>query len=152
MQADADLLRQIDAAFGETPRPEHFTDYTLGEECAEQDQLLRQRDRSTLAIEDVGNICWQPISFCSPAGLAYYMPALARLAMAPPTWEYGWYGDTLEIHLSSASNFRAYCTPLQRTAIADLIDHLNSSRAALEERQTEDQTMRETSAFWRHAL
>lgn len=152
MQTDADLLHVIDAAFGEAQRPEHFTDYTHCEECAEHNQLLRDRDCLTLAIEDVGNICWQPVSFCSPAGLAYYMPALASLAMAPPTDEYGWYGDTLGIHLSSNTKFRAYCTPLQRTAIADLIDHLNTSRLTLEERQTDDQTMRETSALWRQRL
>jgi len=73
---DEQVLSEIDAAFYSVEKPEHFMDYTHCEECAEHDQLLRERDRETLRIEDVGNICWQPISFSSVQGIAYYMPAL----------------------------------------------------------------------------
>ena len=50
-------------AFLAEPLPDHFTDYTHCCECAEHDELLRARDRETLALEDVGNAGWDPICF-----------------------------------------------------------------------------------------
>jgi hypothetical protein len=85
-----EIIADIDAAFGGAVKPAHFTNYDHCEECAEHDQLLRQRDRATLKIEDVGNPCWTPIPFSSPEGGAYYMPTLVRLALSPPTDGYGW--------------------------------------------------------------
>jgi hypothetical protein len=60
MTTDAQVLAQIDAAFGDVERPEHFTDYAHCCECAEHDALLRARDRDTLCIADVGNTGWDP--------------------------------------------------------------------------------------------
>ena len=151
MKTDAQVVAEIDAAFGALGKPEHFTNFTHCEECREHDDLLRQRDRSTLLISDVGNICWQPISFSSPEGVAYYMPALARLALAEPTYEYGWYADTLQIHLSSdGENNRLlqFCNPTQRKAVAVLLEHLNVSRASFEERMTTREEMEATRALW----
>src|SRR5262245_43226978 len=99
MPTDAQILTAIDAAFGAWPRPQHFTDYRHCCECAEHDELLRSRDRSTLLQADVGNAGWDPICFCSAEGIAYYFPALARFALAEPVPELDWYGWQLIFHL-----------------------------------------------------
>jgi len=151
MTTDAEILSLIDAAFLSVEKPEHFTNFTHCDECAEHDELLRSRERESLQIEDVGNIGWQPISFSSPQGVAYFLPALARLALSEPTYNYGWYGDTLEIHLSAKgeeNSLLAYCNPEQRQAVAALLGHLNTSRASLDERMTSEQEMRTTQALW----
>jgi len=151
MATDADILLLIDVAFGSVERPEHFTDFNHCEECLEHDELLRARDRTSLLIEDVGNIGWQPISFCSPQGIAYFMPALARLAMQEPTYNFGWYGDTLHIHLShgdAENSFLTYCNAEQRKSISALLDHLNTSRASLPERMTHKAEMEKAQSLW----
>lgn len=151
MPSDSEILADIDAAFLSVERPEHFTNYSHCQDCAEHDELLRSRDRETLKIEDVGNICWQPISFCLPEGIAYFFPSLARFALSEPTHEYGWYGDTLSIHLSSegeSNEFLAYCNTEQRRAVAALIEHLNIARASLECRLTDDEEMKEIHRLW----
>jgi hypothetical protein len=61
--ADTEALGILDAAFGPCPRPEHFTNDKHCEECAEHDELLRNRDRDTLTVADVGNPSWDPICF-----------------------------------------------------------------------------------------
>ena len=149
---DADILALVDAAFMGVAKPAQFHDPDRGEESAGHNRTLRIRDRATLDIEDVGDICRQPITGCAPQGIAYYFPALARLALAPPTHRHGWYGDTLEIHLSSGGHknpFLAYCNPQQRQAVAALLGHLNLTRVHLRMRMTDDEQMRNTQALWR---
>jgi len=134
MSTDADVLAEIDAAFGSASRPEHFTNYEHCCECAEHDELLRSRTRETLQIADVGNPGWDPICFTSPEGFAYYLPALARLALAPPSPDYGWYADQLLFHLYSGFKDNAYyrhCSAKERAAVAHLLEHLIETRAAL---------------------
>jgi hypothetical protein len=104
-----------------------------------------------LLISDVGNICWQPISFSSPEGIAYYLPSLARLALAEPTGEYGWYGDTLQLHLASGgedNRLLLFCSPAQRKAVAALLEHMNASREMLGERLTTIEEMEATRVLW----
>lgn len=120
-------------------------------DCEEHDELLRTRDRSSLTIEDVGNIGWQPISSCSPEGMAYYMPALARLALDEPTYNYGWYGDTLQIHLSHDginNAFLRYCTNEQRKAVSNLLWHLSTARQDYEMRLTEVGEFEQCARCW----
>jgi hypothetical protein len=113
---DQDVLRIVEAAFPGVPRPEHFTNFTHCEECAECDVLLLSRDYSSLTVADVGNPGADPLSFCSGQGKAHFMPALARLALDPPTYEFGWYGTQLLFHLGykgCANATLAYCTAEQ---------------------------------------
>jgi hypothetical protein len=130
MSPDAQVVAWIDKAFAGSAKPEHFTDYTHCCECAEHDQLLIDRDRQTLRIEDVGNAGWDPICFCSAAGIAYYFPALARFSLAPPTREFGWYGDQLMFHLTSGlldNRFLQHCNAAQREAVAALLRRLEDN-------------------------
>jgi hypothetical protein len=61
---------------------------------------LRNRDRDTLAVADVGNPGWDPICFITGEGFNYYFPTLARLALADPADEHGWYFEQLLFHLN----------------------------------------------------
>ena len=133
MTGDAQVLARIDAAFDGVERPEHFTDFGHCCECAEHDDLLRSRDRETLAFEDVGNPGWDPLCFASAQGIAYYFPALARLALAPPVEGRGWYATQLLFHLlyeSGDNRIYRYCDPAQRAAVAALLEHLAESRSS----------------------
>lgn len=65
-------LQRIREAFAHEPRPEHFTNYTHCEECAEHDETLRAHHPDTIAEEHVGHAGWDPICFITEAGFRYY--------------------------------------------------------------------------------
>ena len=135
MSTDTAILAGIDAAFGGVERPEHFTNFVHCEECAEHDELLRMRDRESLCVEDVGNPGWDPICFCSPIGIAYYFPTLARFALAEQNPEQcDWYANQLLFHLYSGFTENAlflHCSLAQRRAVARFIAHIIETRASL---------------------
>lgn len=111
---DADVLAAIDAAFETAIKPEHFADYRHCEECAEHDETLRSHDRDTLRVEHVNNPGWDPLCFCSEEGKAYYMPTLARFALAPLENEHDWYGCQLLFHLAGDGAKQCLLHILQR--------------------------------------
>lgn len=134
MTSDAVILQEVQQAFAGCRRPEHFTNFTHCEECAEHDELLRSRDIHTLRIEDVGNPGWDPICFATSEGFTYFFPALARLALAESDYAHGWYGTMLLSHLvgDGCRNRRVMaCTPEQRKAVVQFLQHLVETRAAV---------------------
>ena len=151
MQSDADILQKVQQAFANCRRPEHFTDFTHCEECAEHDELLRSRDIHTLRIEDVGKIGWDPICFISPAGFAYYFPALARLALAEADSFWGWYGERLVWHLGHdgpKNAFRLFCTPQQRHVVVELLRHLAETSGGLVEGELYTDDLLQAIKMW----
>ncbi len=134
MLSDAQILQRVQQAFAKRRRPRHFTNHTHCEECAEHDEILRSRDIYSLRMEDVGNPGWDPICFMSPEGFAYYLPALARLALGTPDEPHSWYGVQLLFHLCSDGrrNERLLaCTLEQRRVVVDFLRHLVETRATL---------------------
>ena len=132
MDTDADVLAQVDAAFGHVGKPSHFTNYQHCEECAEHDQTLREHDRDTLGLDQLGNPGWDPLCFCTPEGKAYYFPTLARLSLRPPRSQYDWYGEQLLFHLYSGgaeNDFLKYCSSEQRAAVVALLGHWVATRS-----------------------
>jgi hypothetical protein len=128
MKNDASVLAEIDATFGTVDRPEHFTNY------AHCDDVLRGKDRDTLSLHDVGCPASNPMAFASPHGIAYYFPALARLALAQPGDGYYWYASQLMGNLYSGFRYNSFCVyynAAQRAAVADLICHIIETRAVL---------------------
>jgi hypothetical protein len=131
---DAEALEAITQAFRSCVRPEHFTNFEHCEECEEHDETLRSKDIDTLAIEDIGNAGWDPMCFVSPQGFVYYLPALARLALTEPTYNFGWYGNIFFWQLISngPSNERyMLCTQEQRSSVAAFVQHIIESRPKL---------------------
>jgi hypothetical protein len=151
IEADDKALASIDEAFGPIERPEHFTNYDHCCECAEHDELLRSRTRDTLKIEDVGQPGSDPICFTSPQGIAYFFPALARLALAPPTNSQGWYGDQLLFHLYSGfkeNSFYKFCKDRQRAAVAKFLSHIIESRTSLIEEYADTDEFLRCHELW----
>jgi hypothetical protein len=130
IRTDAEVLAEMRAAFA-IDRPEHFTNYQHCCECYEHDCELMVRDLDTLAIEDVGSQAWNPITFATPEGFAYYLPALARLALDPMPKGWDWYGYIIlfELRRDGPRNDRwLYATPPQRAAVGALLEHLYETR------------------------
>jgi len=149
--SDADILQKVQRAFAKCRRPKHFTNYTHCEECAEHDELLRSRDIYTLRIDDVGNPGWDPICFISPEGFAYYLPTLARLALAESDYAHGWYGGQFLRHLCSdgPKNKRMLvCTPEQRQVVVDLLRHILETRATLVESELHTDDLFQAIEIW----
>jgi len=133
-KSDAAVLSWLDRQFGGQPRPRHFTDFTHCVECAGHDERLQACARHRLDLEDVGYAAFDPFCVALPASFTYFFPALARLALSPPSDEHGWYGTQLLFHLSAArraNGFLDACTPAQREAVARFLRHLLETRAAL---------------------
>jgi len=124
----------VKEAFALRRRPVHFTNFKHCDECAEHDQLLRSRDLDSLSYDDVGNPGWDPICFVSEEGFAYFMPALARLALSGQAESHDWYGSQLLFHLcyDGPNNRRLLaCAPEQRRAVVALLEHIVETRAKL---------------------
>jgi len=129
----SEVIAGVELAFAECPRPEHFTAYTHCAECAEHDATLRARDRDTLTLADVGNPGWDPLCFCSAAGLAYYFPALAGLALTAPANDSPWYAEQLVFHLGYGhldNELYGYCNDAQRQAVSAVLAFLIETYAA----------------------
>jgi hypothetical protein len=134
MSSDVDILLALERAFAAVPRPAHFTDFAHCAECVEHDERLQACARDALSLEDVGYAAWDPFCVAVPASFGYFFPALARLALAPPSAEHGWYGTQLLFHLTAerrGNGFLDACTPTQRTSVARFLRHLLETRGAL---------------------
>ena len=145
------VIEVVDVAFGPCPKPEVFCDPNHCEECAEHNALLTSKDRESLQLGDVGNPGWDPFCFSSPEGMSYYFPTLARFAVSPPTYGYGWYAEQLLFHLYSGhiyNAFYSFCDPVQRRAVAGLLAHLiESYPSGQTASQTEDELVRAHSMW-----
>jgi hypothetical protein len=131
MKSDGTALSSIDQAFGGVPRPEHFHADLSDPEASEHDELLRSRDRDSLALSDVDNAGWDPICDAKPDAIAYFFPKLARFALATPPSPYDWYAYQLIFHLSYGAErnvFLMYCNRQQRKAVAGLLAHVLETR------------------------
>lgn len=131
---DDEILERIDQAFASVGKPEHFTDVTHCDECAEHDKTLRGAARETLSRNDLGNPGRDPITFSGADGIGYFFPALARFALLPDVWrDRDWYGIQLLTHLSwdaESNRFLRWCSGLQRAAVFSLLEHMAATRYA----------------------
>lgn len=131
--SDDAVLSWLERQFGDQPRPSHFTDFAHCAECAAHDERLQACAPHDLGLEDVGYAAFDPFCVAVPASFTYFFPALARLALSPPSAEHGWYGTQLLFHLSAArrgNGFFDTCSPAQREAVARFLRHLLETRAA----------------------
>lgn len=119
-----DLVQEAKKLFGQVPRPEHFTNYTHCDECAEHDEMLRRQAPETLSYQDIG-YGWDPFSFITPEGFQYYFPALARLALMGTASTY--FVDRLLTYLALDGKRNArfmQFTPQQRKYVVKLLHTL----------------------------
>ena len=148
---DGPLPDAMARAFGSVTRPAHFTHHLHCDECWEHDELLQRRTPETLAIEDVGSQAWNPITMCTPEAFAYWLPALARLALEPEPEGWDWYGYIIlfELRWDGLRNERwAYCSPVQHTAVSGLLEHLEATRSGPIGRYDCSRELAEAWAIW----
>lgn len=111
------------------PRPPHFTDFEHCAECAEHDATLQGSSIDDIGISELGNPGWDPISFCSAEGIAYYFPALVRLSLDTADKE-DFYFEQLLFHLEyggAENRFLKHCSALQRDFVARFVEHMIAS-------------------------
>ncbi len=153
MKTDREVIDRLYLAFSSRQKPEHFTDYTHCEECAEHDELLRGRTVATLELSDVDNPGWDPICFISAVGFAYYLPALAKLVLASAAdRSMPWYGSQFLFHLCSDGprNARiAECSDEERAAVVEFLEHIAETRASLIDNCVCADQMFEALGYWR---
>ena len=122
------FLQEALELFGNTPRPEHFTNHTHCCECAEHDETLRKETLETLSYDDV-RPGFDPLCFITPEGFQYYFPALVRLALEGGRDNY--FIDQLVFHLEfdGKRNSRyLQFTPEQRRYVVKLLHYLVETR------------------------
>ncbi|MEX0784814.1 MAG: hypothetical protein WD557_19440 [Dehalococcoidia bacterium] len=131
MPTDEDILALVREAFA-VPRPEHFTNHPGCSECAEQNETLQAHDLDTISSKEIGSPAWDPITMCTNEAFQYWMPALARLTLEPDDDYFGWYGDSLmsQLEWDGPRNARwESCTPVQRQAVAALLEHVFATQS-----------------------
>ena len=74
------LIQQAYDAFALFEKPKQCTKYTDFEE-GEFNAILLSSTQRSLTMEQVGTVCWSPISAMTPEALAYFMPRLIELAL-----------------------------------------------------------------------
>lgn len=121
---DAEALAVVSGAFRGAPRPEHFTDYRHCEECAEHDSTLRAHTRESISVRELGNPGWDPVCFLTDEGFRYYLPALARLALATGNDSYL---DQFLFHLNQSRRLKTFSLE-QKDAISTFLKHLREAK------------------------
>lgn len=132
--ADRELLGGLVRDFAAVPRPPHFTHFTHCAECAAHEERLQACAAASLGLEDIAYAASDPFCVALPSGFLYFFPALARLALAPPSREHGWYGAQLLFHLAPARRANGFfdaCGSGQRRGVARFLRHLLATRASL---------------------
>ena len=126
MVVTVDWKQQAKQVFS-APKPEHFTNYQHCCECAEHDLTLLSFDIDSIGLEQLGYPGWDPICFCSPEGLIYYMPALVRLTVDTIDSPRESYLDQMLFHLirdGPGNSLVVACNDEQRKFIAEFLDYL----------------------------
>ena len=143
------LLDVVDEAFAEADRPEHFTDHTHCEECAEHDETLRSFDRDSIGLEQLGNPGWDPMCFVNPEGFLYYLPAMVRLALSSRGQE--GYLDQFLFHLTyegEKSRFFGHFSGPQRRAVLEVLRWIGENMTGLVREWSLEGEMDEALALW----
>ena len=143
MSAGKDWVERARGLFA-TPKPEHFTDFNHCCECAEHDETLRSHDVETIGLSELGNAGWDPLCFCSAAGLRYYFPALVRLSLQSVDDDF--YFEQLLFHLEyewEQNRLLTGCNRHERQFVADFIAHMILDfPGQLDENQCQDTALR----------
>ncbi len=125
------LIEQARRVFAETPRPEHFTNYTHCCECAEHDETLRAHTPESIGLDELGNPGWDPMCFATDGAFRYYFPAMVRLALQGSGGSY--YVDQFLFHITGDGprnrRWQAF-TATQRELVVAVLEALLEHKAA----------------------
>lgn len=146
-----DWIKEARAKFA-VEKPRHFTDYRHCSECAEHDRTLAASSIDRIGMNELGNPGWDPICFCTAAGIEYYLPALVRLSLQTATSDF--YFEQFLFHLESGggeNRFLRHCSQSQREFIARFIEHMISTYPEEIEQNTCTTAALNTCELWKNA-
>ena len=103
-------------------KPINFGNYKHCDECAEHNELLKNRNINTLSLDDVCPSS-DPFYFCSDEGIKYFMPALIRLCFETKCFFFEQLITHLEKYGEENSLFFS-CSNEQRGFICHFIDYM----------------------------
>lgn len=135
MNADK-IINDAYRAFSSFSRPEHFTDYTHCEECAEHDETMRSCSLSEVGPNQVGNPGWSPIPFLTEQAYGYVMPRLLELALTNGTNAHGEpFVFQYLLALTPSPEYRKfdYFTPEQATVVLESLYFIREHMTAIVE-------------------
>ncbi len=144
-----ELLGLVARTFADVPRPEHFTDHTHCEECADHDETLRSFDRDSIGLGQLGNRGWDPLCFVHPQGFLYYFPAMVRLALSSRGQEV--YLDQFLFHLTyegEESRFFGHFSGPQCRAVLEVLHWIRANMGSLVREWSLESEMDEALALW----
>ncbi len=138
--------------FGSVPRPEKFTCEDGDPWCMDADAKLHSWMPETLRLEDVTKFGYDPWTECLPQGKAYFLPAMARLALEEVHPCGDWYAGWLGHRLGCDSRLFEFCSTSQRGAILEFLDHLLSTRSGIADEECCLEDLTKARAHLSHAV
>ena len=75
------ILEALYQEFSDVEKPEHFTKFEHCEECREHNETMKSANLDTLTALHLGSFGWNPLSFLTEQGFAYFMPRLIELLL-----------------------------------------------------------------------
>lgn len=151
MRTDQDLLSEVANAFGDVPRPARFLPDVGDYEFDDHDELLQSRTVETISSSDL-RWSWDPLASCCAQGVAYFFPAMAKIALEATDDPWDWYGEQMLFHLTyqgTENEFMRFCNLEQRAAVMHLIEHLLSTRTLFIEQYCLPEDSEECAQLWR---
>jgi hypothetical protein len=143
------LNEKADQLFGDSPRPEHFTDYRHCCECAEHDETFRAHTPASIGLSELGSPAWDPVCFATDEAFRYFFPALVRLAVQGTGETY--YLDQFLFHLirdgRRNSRWKAF-SPEQRRFVVELLETLLEEKAAEIEKNLDADSILNAIEIW----
>ncbi len=127
MHTKEEIRSEIESAF-DNSRPDVLCVADGDPESSDHAMMWNDRDRDSLSFEDVFVEGSYPYNALTPDGLAYFLPAIARIALDSEgrAVDGEWCGIPFVIGVlgRQPNHFLSNCTIDQRRAVAHLVDFL----------------------------
>lgn len=143
------IVSEAYRAFSGFARPEHFTDHTHCEECAEHDETMRSRSLGEIGIHQVGNPGWSPIPLLTERAYGYVLPRLVELALnSKPYPDSFVFSYLLALTPSPEHRKFDYFTPDQRSIVLQSLYYIKDCMGAQIEWECCQSNLSEAIALW----
>jgi hypothetical protein len=122
------VLEDLYREFAVIERPEQFTNFEHCEECFEHNETMKSAGLETLTASHLGTAGWNPISFLTAQGFAYFMPRLMELLLQEAEFKCGDpFSDSMLFHLSVPADHGRFLSymPGQCQAILEALKYYN---------------------------
>jgi len=136
-QASVDsIIARAERVFGEVARPQHFTNRDHCCECRDHDEELQPFTPATIPRCSLGNMAWDPITFCTDEAFRYWLPGMIRVVLTENGDDN--YYEQFVWHLNAVEGGHdryAACTDEERVVVAETLAFLLEHRSEEIERE-----------------